>query len=133
MKTQTINRITPVGVLVLVGLKYIVSAVTGQPSEEDRPRSVGLPGAVAHAATAPDPPRNLTVTVLGQKAISADWEAPTNDGGNPITSYDQSYGPVGESSTIVSVSDLYKIVTGLQPGTRYEFRVSARSSAGSSS
>ncbi|MYD51356.1 MAG: hypothetical protein F4W93_07715 [Dehalococcoidia bacterium] len=38
-----------------------ISAVTGQPAEDDRPRSAGLPGAVAHAATAPDPPRDLTV------------------------------------------------------------------------
>ncbi len=133
MKTQTINRITLVGVLVLVGLIYVVSAVTGQPSEEDRPSSAGLRGAVAHAATASDPPRNLTVTVLGRTAINADWETPTNEGGSPITSYDLSYGPVGESPTIISVSDLYKIVTGLRPGTRYEFQVSARSSAGSSS
>ena len=87
----------------------------------------------AQSPTTPDPPRNLTASVLGQTAISADWEAPANDGGSPTTSYDLSYGPVGESPTVVSVSDLYKIVTGLRPGTRYEFQVSARNSVGRSS
>ena len=138
--SPTFSRLVVVGAIVLIGVLVIFSEMnvtahssTAQPTEDEGPRTAGLPNARAQAATAPDPPRNLTVTVLGQTAVSADWEAPANDGGSPTTSYDLSYGPVGESPTIVSVSDLYKIVTGLRRGTRYEFRVSARNSAGSSS
>ena len=81
----------------------------------------------------PDPPRNLTATVLGQTSIRADWDAPANDGGSAITKYDLSYGPVGAIPTIIAVSGLSKTVSGLRSGTRYGFRVRAYNSAGKSS
>ena len=57
---RNIHRLIRGGVIFLFAAAVFISAVTGQPAEEDRPRSAGLPGAVAHAATAPDPPRDLT-------------------------------------------------------------------------
>ena len=151
LKTERTLAILLVTMFVVVLIAAGVSAVSAQESD-DAPPSVSVrqsdnatstpitidppdsdDGATGQTNQPPDPPRNLTAAVLGQKALSVDWEAPANDGGGPITSYDLSYGPVGESPTLVSVSDLYKIVTGLRPGTRYEFRVSARNSAGSSS
>ena len=61
MAKQNIRRLILGGLIPLFASAVAISAVTGQPSEEDRPRTVGLPGAVAYAAAAPDPPHNLTV------------------------------------------------------------------------
>ena len=58
---RNIHRLIRGGVISLFAVAVVISAVTGQPAEEDRPRSAGLPGAVAHAATASDAPRDLTV------------------------------------------------------------------------
>ena len=58
---RNIHRLIPGGVIFLFTIAVAISAVTGQPAGEDRPRSAGLPGALAHAATDPDPPRDLTV------------------------------------------------------------------------
>ena len=69
----------------------------------------------------------------GTDAVLAEWDAPADDGGSPITRYDLSYGPVGETPTIDPVNDRHKTVTGLQPGTKYEVRVRALNSAGKSS
>ena len=90
MVKQNIRRLIPVGVVSLFVIAVAISAVTGQPSEEHRPRSVGFPGAVAHAATAPDPPHNLTV-------IASIATAQENSTSTPPTMEDTE-GPEGEGA-----------------------------------
>ena len=81
MKTRDLNRIAIVGAFVLVGLIYVLSAVTGQQAEEDRTHSPGLLGAVAHAASVSDPPRNLTVVASEVTAQENSTSTPPTMGG----------------------------------------------------
>lgn len=81
----------------------------------------------------PSAPRNLKVeerlnTAKTVLTVSLSWDAPADDGGSAISSYDYSYTGVGwinTGSTGLSVE-----VTGLIPATEYVFQVRARNGAG---
>ncbi|MDR0853434.1 MAG: fibronectin type III domain-containing protein [Clostridiales Family XIII bacterium] len=94
------------------------------------PENVSLPGA----------PTGLVATAAptdGTK-ISLYWTAPADDGGKPITSYDVSYKKASEntwqafsSSPATAPTQGSPLeITGLSKGEAYDFKVSARTSAG---
>ena len=90
MAKQNIRRLILGGLIPLFVIAVPISAVMGQPSEEDQPRTVGLLGAVAHAATAPDSPRYLTV-------IASIATAQENSTSTPPTMEDTE-GPEGQGA-----------------------------------
>lgn len=82
----------------------------------------------APAASAPQPPtRVLTVAHDGQVTVS--WDAPTADGGSPITGYGATAAPGG---AVCLATETTCTVTGLANGTRYTFAVTAWNAAGTS-
>ncbi len=102
MTGRNTHRVAAVLAFALIASAVIVSQMSVNAQEQAAP-------------TTPGPPGDLTVITLGQTAVLAEWDAPADDGGSPITSYDLSYGPVGETPTIDPVNDRHKTVTGLQP------------------
>jgi signal transduction histidine kinase len=83
----------------------------------------------------PGPPRNLGGTPT-TSSIALSWQPPANDGGTPIIDYRIQYrlhstGQWQEYVHPQSTSTSY-IVSGLSPGTRYDFQVSAINAVGQS-
>ena len=108
----------------------INSAGTGPPSNVD--------DATTDAATAPDAPTNLSATADGQTTIDLEWTAPTNTGGAAITGYRIEVSTNSGSSFTNLVANTGSVAityshTGLNAGTRRDYRVSAINSAGTGS
>ena len=80
------------------------------------------------ATTVPNAPTSLSVTV-GETDADVSWTAPTDTGGDTITSYDVSSDDGTTWNTTGSVTTSYT-VTGLDKGTAYIFRVRAVNSEG---
>lgn len=87
-------------------------------------------------ATVPTHPSNLTATAASSSEIDLSWNAPSSDGGSPITGYKIQISTDGSTwttivkntgSTDTSYSDI-----GLNHTTTYYYRVFALNSAGSS-
>ncbi len=77
------------------------------------------------------PSRPGTPTVLPRKAAaSVSWEAPSDNGGLPVTSYTATASPGGRSCTTTSRTCL---IDGLKIGSAYTFSVRATNDAGTSS
>lgn len=91
-----------------------------------------LPSApLALAASSPNVPRNVTAEVEpDRESVSVRWDAPSDDGGYPITRYDVS----GGSGVQVSTAGDQRVasVSGLEWGQYYHFGVSAWNQTGSS-
>ncbi|TLX69493.1 MAG: fibronectin type III domain-containing protein, partial [Thaumarchaeota archaeon] len=111
----------------------INSAGTSQPSNT---ASATTFSAVSSSPTPPSPPTGLIATAVSSSQINLSWNAPTNNGGSPITGYmierstnggSSWSAPVNTGSTATSYSDI-----GLSPSTAYTYRVSAINSAGTS-
>jgi len=82
--------------------------------------------------SAPGAPTGLTATP-GSSQVSLSWNAPTSDGGSPVTSYNVYEGnsPGGESETpVASVTGTSTVVARLTNGTPYYFVVTAVNAAG---
>ncbi len=103
----------------------------------------GFPGIYAHlpnfrtfvygtiGVTSPSGPLNGRVA-LGQASATVSWDAPTTTGGRDITWYEvvaRSRGQI-RSTTVVPAVPRSTVITGLIPGERYEFSVSASNAAG---
>lgn len=73
-------------------------------------------------------PFNVAATAVGEGA-AVTWNAPSNNGGTPITSYVVTSTPASAGCTSVTTSCT---VTGLTPGISYTFNVVARNGVGSS-
>ena len=91
--------------------------------------------ATTDAATAPDAPTNLSATADGQTTIDLEWTAPTNTGGAAITGYriEVSTNSGNSFTNLVANTGSVAITyshTGLNAGTRRDYRVSAINSAG---
>jgi hypothetical protein len=91
------------------------------------------PASVAHlspAQTAPTAPTGVVATPHNE-AVNVTWQAPSSDGGAPITSYQVDWSPAGNTgnSTTVGSTD-HAWVSGLTNGLTYDFRVAARNIAG---
>ncbi|KAM8761721.1 neogenin 1a isoform 7-T7 [Acanthopagrus schlegelii] len=75
------------------------------------------------------PPQNLTLEVQNSKGIMLRWQPPPLSGQNgEITGYKIRYrkgSRRSETSEITGGTQLFKLITGLERGTEYSFRVSA--------
>ena len=105
---------------------YRVSAINST-------RVPGRPSNVAQGTTRaapPGPPQNVYAEGTGPTSIRLAWDAPEDNGGAPITGYAiQRMGP-NDNSWILHRSDTGTTATtftdtGLEPATRYEYRVAA--------
>ncbi|TBR12255.1 MAG: fibronectin type III domain-containing protein [Candidatus Nitrosotenuis sp.] len=111
---------------------YRVSAIT----------SVGtsLPSNTASATTTmtvPSQPLNLAAAAASSSQINLTWNAPSNNGGSPITGYKIERSTDNGSTWGVLVPNTGSISTtysniGLSPSTTYTYRVSAINSIGTS-
>ncbi len=87
------------------------------------------------AVEAPGAPLNVGATVDGETAIDVFWDAPTDEGGAPITQYEVQWSADGRTQwrTAGYVNNpqnrTYKH-TGLSSGTTRHYRVAARNSGG---
>ncbi len=82
----------------------------------------------------PSPPRSLVASAVSQNQINLSWQAPTNDGGDPISGYKIEAREGTDNYKVVS-SNVGKTVyshTGLTPDTTYHYRISAINSIGTS-
>jgi titin len=83
----------------------------------------------------PSNPRNVTA-VAGIHQATVSWQVPASTGGTPITSYLIVVRDATDNFTLktllVSGSTTSAVVTGLQSGLKYRFRVVATNAAGSS-
>ena len=78
---------------------------------------------------APSEPRNLTVIPADQSvSLRVRWEPPASTGAGPITGYRISI--PGRAAIDVAPDQVGKVVTGLDPSTRYRVTVVAINSAG---
>ena len=79
--------------------------------------------------TYPSAPRDLSASVSGT-TITLSWNAPSDDGGAPITHYSFEWREVGHywaaGGSTTGTSDTYNGA----PGGNYEFRVAAHNSEG---
>ena len=80
-------------------------------------------------ATVPDRPIQNNIAVISDTELGISWSAPSNDGGEPITSYriiviKQSTGET-VSRFDVGIIPLSARATGLEPATEYKVRVAA--------
>ena len=87
--------------------------------------SVTMPGGV----TAPSAPSNAAATQTGPDSVTVTWDAPSDDGGDPVTGY--SVDTDGATNGTVAGSIRSFVVSDLAPGT-YEFGIVADNSAGPS-
>ena len=80
--------------------------------------------------TVPDAPIGIAVMGLAERAIIT-WNAPTNNGGDIITSYKvTSYDANGNPGQYVVTTNTSALITGLQGGDNYTFSVTATNSSG---
>lgn len=100
-----------------------------------------VPGDVAHSPTSSSdwgltppsgntvssPPRNILASA-GDTVASVQWDAPTQDGGTPVTAYTVTASPGGRSNTGLGAG--VGTVTGLTNGTTYTFTVTATNAIG---
>ncbi|MGQ0605662.1 MAG: fibronectin type III domain-containing protein [Candidatus Nitrosotenuis sp.] len=91
----------------------------------------------AFAATAPDPPTNVSATAVSATQVNLLWSAPTNDGGSGVNSYKIEY-KVGSGSYSILVASTggpttYYSHTSLTTGTTYTYKISAINNIGTGS
>jgi len=77
----------------------------------------------------PDPPTSVSATAASTDSASVAWQAPGDDGGQPITSYRATANPGGATCSSATTSCS---VTGLTPGGTYTFTVVASNVLGDS-
>ena len=89
----------------------------------------------------PDAPTALTATAVSGTQIDLSWNAPANDGGQPITGYQLQFSEDGTSFENIEGPATNEPTTNgattyshseLMPGTTYSYRVAAVNSAGTS-
>jgi hypothetical protein len=97
--------------------------------------TVGSGGPSEHAfvtpATVPDPPGAITALRQNQGA-DVSWDAPSNDGGDPITGYQVQVRRGNEPPTRFLTTESPYSIRGLENGITYSVKVSAINSVGDS-
>jgi hypothetical protein len=115
---------------------YTYRVSTINPVGTSSPSTTASATTFSVVSSSPTPPTGLTATAVSSSQINLSWNAPTDNGGSPITGYmierstdgGSSWSPpVNTGSTATSYFD-----TGLSPSTAYTYRVSAINSAGTS-
>ena len=89
------------------------------------------------ALTVSQPPTNLSATAVSSSQINLSWNAPSNNGGSPITGYKINRSDDGGTSWIILVQNTQNTGTtysdtGLSPSTTHFYRVFAINSVGTS-
>ena len=87
--------------------------------------------------TAPQPPTNLSATAVSSSQINLSWNAPSNNGGSPITGYKINRSDDGGTTWITLVQNTQSTGTtysdtGLSPSTTHSYRVFAINGVGTS-
>src|SRR6185437_11627046 len=123
-----------VGLAASTSYTYRVSAInsvgTSAPS--------GTASATTSAAlTVPQPPTNLSATAVSSSQINLSWNAPSNNGGSPITGYKINRSDDGGTTWITLVQNTQSTGTtysdtGLSPSTTHSYRVFAINGIGTS-
>jgi len=88
--------------------------------------------AMGQPATVPAAPNKPTLTQKDHQ-LEVSWDAPSNDGGAPISGYDIQYSSDQESTRILQVpadSQQPLTIAGLSSGTTYAVQVRARNDQG---
>jgi hypothetical protein len=94
------------------------------------PRQVLRIDGVAAADTAPGTP-TAVAAAAGHETLDVTWGAPTDDGGQPVTSYTVRLHPLGAGSDVVrTVPGTSTSFTGLTDGASYEVSVLATNGRG---
>ena len=98
------------------------------PAASPRPLNSVTPAGV------PGVPTGVSGT-SGNSQVSLSWSAPSNDGGSPITGYviTPYIGGSPQSTRTFDSSLTSQIITGLNNGTSYTFRVAAKNAVGTGS
>lgn len=124
----TANKVSPTGVNLLNGTAYdikVVTVTTANSSELTANTAVvnQIP------RTVPDAPVFEDALILGSDLVLT-WQAPTNDGGSPIVSYDAILG--SQTCNFVSATDTFCTLPAPAIGGTYNYQVRALNAAGSS-
>lgn len=80
----------------------------------------------------PGPPGSLEVADVDSDEVTLNWAKPRKDGGSKITGYVVEYKPANSDEWIKgpTTKEPTATVSGLRKGEKYNFRVSAKNSAG---
>ena len=89
-------------------------------------------------ADSPDAPQNLEIVKFDRYSVNLAWKAPKSDGGAPIKSYlvekrlkrGGEGGGAWQKATPFPIEETRAIVSNLETGFEYEFRVTAVNEAG---
>jgi len=82
--------------------------------------------------TVPGVPQNIAVSSITTSGATITWSPPLSDGGSAITSYEFVFKEQEGSSTFsTSGNDNQLAISGLQPGTSYDFTMTAVNAVGS--
>ena len=131
---STSTTYSNVGLAASTSYAYRVSAIN----------SVGtsIPSGTASATTSaaltvPQPPTNLSATAVSSSQINLSWNAPSNNGGSPITGYKINRSDDGGTTWITLVQNTQSTGTtysdtGLSPSTTHSYRVFAINGIGTS-
>ncbi len=95
--------------------------------------AMGTAPSSASAATVPSAPA-MGAVVRGDASVTLHWTAPASTGGSPITGYSVRpiKGLVAQPLRTFSSTATTQVLTGLENGASYTFRVKARNAVGSS-
>jgi hypothetical protein len=86
----------------------------------------------AGAASAPGAPRSVSAGQNGSGGARVSWRAPASDGGSAITNYVVTpfEAGVAQPARSFAASQTFRVLSGLQNGKSYRFRVTAQSTVG---
>ena len=121
------GSITVSGLTSGVSYQFYVYATNGV---GDGPNSA-LSNSITTAAV-PGAPIIGMAYATGTTTATVDYTAPASDGGSAITSYTAVASPGGQTATVYQSGSGSISISGLSPGTTYQFRVYASNAYGSS-
>lgn len=127
-RTVTDTQATIDGLTNGVTYHFVVSATN---SAGESPNSAEVSAAPTSTSTVPGAPTDLAA-LAGDGEVALSWQAPTDDGGEPLTGYTVKWGPTagGAYPNSMTVSDPAATVTGLTNDVTYFFVVAANNANG---
>jgi len=126
--TQTARTYSHTGLSVATTYHYQVRAINSAGAGV-----AGTANTTTEAMTIPGAPTAPQVTASGRTILVIEWDAPTNTGGVPITSYTVEFSFDGTGNWYplsMNQPATTAIHTGLVPSTRFYYRIFARNSVG---